>query len=224
MVIWPWIDIVVVVVCQSSYGSISWYDRRWGRYHPLVCSIYLCSVIWYCSSALIPHTSALGAKMTLEDHLWSHNLLPGNDAFPRCPETYTRGSWSRTGFREVCTTPYEQNLPLVSALVSEVLRWGGILPLGALRRAQQQDIYVIPKNMTVLPNIWYRCTDLIALYLLIRDAGGYVTTKLLTLTQWCSTAHVSWVWSLNRIQVRLSLDLDEGELWSLLQIQVFTAH
>jgi len=80
----------------------------------------------------------------------------------------------------------KQNLPFVSALVSEVLRWGGILPLGAPRRAQQRDIYegyMIPKDTTILPNVWYRCTDLIAFNLLIHDTGGYATMKLLILIQ-----------------------------------------
>jgi len=70
--------------------------------------------------------------------------------------------------------PIFQDLPFVSALVLEVLRWGGILPLGAPRRAQQQDIYegyVIPKDTTILPNIWYLCAFFISLYFLIRCRG-----------------------------------------------------
>ena len=97
---------IVVVICKSSYGSTSWSDRTWRRYHSLVCSIYLRGGIWYCSSALIPHTSIPTAEMTIVDRFWSHDILPGDVAFPRSPEACTRGNWPGIGFREVCTASH----------------------------------------------------------------------------------------------------------------------
>jgi len=57
-------------------------------------------------------------------------------------------------------------------------------------RMQQQDnryLWSISKDTTISANVWYRYTDLIASYLLIRDTGRYATTKLLILIQQCST-------------------------------------
>ncbi|TFK49674.1 cytochrome P450 [Heliocybe sulcata] len=48
-------------------------------------------------------------------------------------------------------------LPYVEALVSEVLRWNPVAPLGVPHRLQEDDVhegYLIPRDSLVIPNIW----------------------------------------------------------------------
>ncbi|KZT19016.1 cytochrome P450, partial [Neolentinus lepideus HHB14362 ss-1] len=48
-------------------------------------------------------------------------------------------------------------LPYIEALVSEVLRWNPVAPLGVPHRLRQGDIsegYLIPKDALIIPNIW----------------------------------------------------------------------
>lgn len=52
----------------------------------------------------------------------------------------------------------QERLKYTNAIILEVFRWGSILPLGAPRRANTTDFYQgyeIPRNATVLANIWY---------------------------------------------------------------------
>ncbi|RDB24293.1 hypothetical protein Hypma_008795 [Hypsizygus marmoreus] len=54
------------------------------------------------------------------------------------------------------------NLPYTCALLLEIFRWGSILPLGAPRRPNEADVYEgyeIPKDATVMANIWGICHD-----------------------------------------------------------------
>ncbi|THH12729.1 hypothetical protein EW146_g7425 [Bondarzewia mesenterica] len=50
----------------------------------------------------------------------------------------------------------DDHLPYVEALVSEVLRWGPVVPLGVMHRVMEDDIqdgYLIPKGSSVFQNI-----------------------------------------------------------------------
>ncbi|KAK1220886.1 hypothetical protein PQX77_016321, partial [Marasmius sp. AFHP31] len=50
-----------------------------------------------------------------------------------------------------------ESLPLVSAILSEVLRWNPVTPLGVPHRSMDDDVYegyFIPKDSTIVPNIW----------------------------------------------------------------------
>ncbi|THH14867.1 hypothetical protein EW146_g5517 [Bondarzewia mesenterica] len=56
----------------------------------------------------------------------------------------------------------DDHLPYVEALVSEVLRWGPVAPLGFVHRVTEDDVqdgYLIPKGSTVLQNIWKMLHD-----------------------------------------------------------------
>lgn len=50
-----------------------------------------------------------------------------------------------------------ENLPYVSALLKELLRWDCPLPLGVPKRVMEDDIYkgrLIPVGATVIENVW----------------------------------------------------------------------
>ncbi|KAI0316363.1 cytochrome P450 [Amylostereum chailletii] len=54
------------------------------------------------------------------------------------------------------------NLPYVEALVSEVLRWGPVGPMGIAHRLMEDDVYngyLIPKGSIVMPNAWNMLHD-----------------------------------------------------------------
>ena len=56
------------------------------------------------------------------------------------------------------TAADKPRLPYVEALVKETLRWHVIAPIGVPHRTDEDDLvggYLIPKNATLLPNIWY---------------------------------------------------------------------
>jgi cytochrome P450 len=49
------------------------------------------------------------------------------------------------------------DLPYTSAIVKEVLRWGGLAPIGVPRRVIKDDIYngyFIPAGATIIENTW----------------------------------------------------------------------
>ena len=55
-----------------------------------------------------------------------------------------------------------ENLPYISALMKEVLRWACPLPLGVAKRVMEDDVYDgyhIPAGATILENIWYAPFD-----------------------------------------------------------------
>ena len=50
-----------------------------------------------------------------------------------------------------------ENLPYISALLKELLRWACPLPIGLPKRAMEGDVYKgyrIPAGATVIENIW----------------------------------------------------------------------
>ncbi|THH14869.1 hypothetical protein EW146_g5523 [Bondarzewia mesenterica] len=56
----------------------------------------------------------------------------------------------------------DDRLPYVEALVSEVLRWGPVAPLGIVHRLTKDDIqdgYFIPEGSIIIPNIWNMLRD-----------------------------------------------------------------
>ncbi|THH20292.1 hypothetical protein EW146_g1063 [Bondarzewia mesenterica] len=56
----------------------------------------------------------------------------------------------------------DDHLPYVEAIVSEVLRWGTVVPLGVVHRLMQDDIqdgFLIPQGSTIIPNIWKMLHD-----------------------------------------------------------------
>jgi len=49
------------------------------------------------------------------------------------------------------------NLPYISALIKELLRWGCPFPFGIPKRAMEDDVYkgyFIPAGTTVFENVW----------------------------------------------------------------------
>jgi len=51
-----------------------------------------------------------------------------------------------------------ENLPYISALISELLRWTCPTPLGVPKRVMEDDVYnryLIPAGATVFENIWF---------------------------------------------------------------------
>lgn len=51
----------------------------------------------------------------------------------------------------------EQQLPYVSAICAELLRWRPVGPLGVAHRCMEDDVYqgmMIPKGTIILPNVW----------------------------------------------------------------------
>ena len=49
------------------------------------------------------------------------------------------------------------NLPYVEALVSEVLRWGPVGPMGIAHRLMEDDVYdgyLVPKGAIIMSNVW----------------------------------------------------------------------
>ena len=51
-----------------------------------------------------------------------------------------------------------EDLPYISALIKELLRWGCPTPIGIPKRVMEDDIYngyLIPSGTTVIENIWY---------------------------------------------------------------------
>ena len=50
-----------------------------------------------------------------------------------------------------------ENLPYISALLKELLRWACPLPFGIPKRTMQDDVYegyFIPAGVTIIENIW----------------------------------------------------------------------
>lgn len=69
---------------------------------------------------------------------------------------------SVVGFDRLPTLADHQRLPYVSALVSEVLRWHIVAPMGVPHVATEDDNiagYNIPKGSVLLPNIWWFTHD-----------------------------------------------------------------
>jgi cytochrome P450 len=51
----------------------------------------------------------------------------------------------------------QDELPYISAIVKEVLRWGCAAPIGVPKRLIEDDVYngyFIPSGATILENIW----------------------------------------------------------------------
>ena len=51
----------------------------------------------------------------------------------------------------------QEDLPYVSALIKELLRWSCLAPFGVPKRAMEDDLYkgyFIPAGATVIENIW----------------------------------------------------------------------
>jgi cytochrome P450 len=51
----------------------------------------------------------------------------------------------------------QEDLPYISAIIKELLRWFCPLPLGLPKRVTRDDVYrgyLIPSGITVLENIW----------------------------------------------------------------------
>lgn len=51
----------------------------------------------------------------------------------------------------------QEDLPYISAILKEVLRWGCPLPIGLAKRVMEDDIYnghFIPGGATVIENVW----------------------------------------------------------------------
>ncbi|GKZ23594.1 hypothetical protein AbraIFM66951_009867 [Aspergillus brasiliensis] len=49
------------------------------------------------------------------------------------------------------------NLPYINAVIKEVLRWNPVTPLGIVHASTKEDVYEgyrIPKDATIIPNIW----------------------------------------------------------------------
>jgi len=60
------------------------------------------------------------------------------------------------------TVEDRENLPFLSALAMEVLRWHIVGPTGIPHRAMEDDIhdgYLIPKGAVIIPNIWKMAHD-----------------------------------------------------------------
>lgn len=55
-------------------------------------------------------------------------------------------------------TPEDRtNLPYINAVIKEVLRWNPVTPLGVAHASTKEDVYegyLIPKDATIVPNIW----------------------------------------------------------------------
>ena len=52
----------------------------------------------------------------------------------------------------------QENLPYISALLKEVLRWACPVPTSLPKRVMEDDIYngwFIPAGATIIENIWY---------------------------------------------------------------------
>ena len=52
----------------------------------------------------------------------------------------------------------QENLPYISALMKELLRWSCPLPLGVPKQVMEDDVYdgwFIPAGATIIENIWY---------------------------------------------------------------------
>ena len=50
-----------------------------------------------------------------------------------------------------------ENLPYISALLTELLRWACPLPIGVPKRVMEKDVYKgyrIPAGATIVENIW----------------------------------------------------------------------
>ncbi len=64
---------------------------------------------------------------------------------------------SVTGGARLPTFEDYDSLPYIRALVFECLRWHPVLPLGVAHRTIKNDVYrgmSIPRDTTVIPNIW----------------------------------------------------------------------
>jgi len=51
-----------------------------------------------------------------------------------------------------------ENLPYISAVIKELLRWSCPVPLGIAKRVMEDDVYngyLIPAGATIFENIWY---------------------------------------------------------------------
>ena len=52
----------------------------------------------------------------------------------------------------------QDNLPYISALIKELLRWTCPAPLGMPKRVMEDDVYngyFIPAGATIFENVWY---------------------------------------------------------------------
>jgi len=100
--------------------------------------------------------------MTLVDHLWSHNLLLViRNVYKRKLITY----WLQGSMHDSLFFKMNKICPLSQHWSQRYCDGVGSCPWG-LCAVLSSKMYVIPKDTTVLLNIWFRYTDLIALYLL----------------------------------------------------------
>ena len=59
-----------------------------------------------------------------------------------------------------------KDLPFVQAVISEVLRWHPVAPIGLPHRATKDvhyNGYIIPKDATLIANLWYAVIHLLKL-------------------------------------------------------------
>ena len=59
-----------------------------------------------------------------------------------------------------------KDLPFVQAVISEVLRWHPVAPIGLPHRATKDvhyDGFIIPKDATLIANLWYAVIHLLKL-------------------------------------------------------------
>ncbi|THH18678.1 hypothetical protein EW146_g2331, partial [Bondarzewia mesenterica] len=88
---------------------------------------------------------------------YDDGVLPGHDAPPRVPaQGSRRDRQSRRPGRLPDFSDRDQ-LPYVSNIIWECLRWNPVVPLGVPHATTQDDVYEgywIPKGTTIIPNIW----------------------------------------------------------------------
>lgn len=81
------------------------------------------------------------------------------------PEVQTKAQAevdSITGLARLPTTSDREHLPYLNAIISEVLRYSVITPLGVPHTLREDDIYngfFIPKGAIIFPNVWMMSRD-----------------------------------------------------------------